>query len=375
MPMRRRLRGARNACMREPQSARMHTWSWRWRGSRCMQMRTPVSCWRCGATFSPVAAEAATSQKRSRACDSALAAPTRLATLRSTACAAWCATAACVASRKTPTAGLKERHGQLSSARLAILLCTCMSARRLQHPARHALQTPEQKEALFERLARQSPVADWRVEGGVDARALFGKHGLQWDGPQCAAPRAPAAVSPRPRARPPLRPEASPRGARTTPRPHRSPHPRTTCHCCCEQCASAAHSTLLEQAARTWMQPAHACSRTRTQPAHAWHCCCAGGRGAHRQQAAEGGTRDGLLQMLAERAAMRVLAEHNPDAAVSAFFRLPSSMLRATLLVLAALPCGARAPAALLSAMSPVQACRCVHACIPCARPRRCSPP
>jgi hypothetical protein len=64
---------------------------------------------------------------------------------------------------------------------------------------------------------------------------------------------------------------------------------------------------------------------------------------------------------------MRVLAEHNPDAAVSAFFRLPSSMLRATLLVLAALPCGARAPAALLSAMSPVQACRCVHACTPAA--------
>jgi hypothetical protein len=70
-------------------------------------------------------------------------------------------------------------------------------------------------------------------------------------------------------------------------------------------------------------------------------------------------TPEEVAQLRAEQAAIRVLQEQDPETAVETLFRLHDSMLHACLLVLGSLPGGPQSIAALLTAMSPVQACRC----------------
>lgn len=70
-------------------------------------------------------------------------------------------------------------------------------------------------------------------------------------------------------------------------------------------------------------------------------------------------TPEAVAQMMTEKVAVRVLQEQNPEVVVETFFRLQDKMLHATLLVLGTLPGGAKCIAALLTVMSPVQACRC----------------
>lgn len=79
-------------------------------------------------------------------------------------------------------------------------------------------------------------------------------------------------------------------------------------------------------------------------------------------KAAGESTREALVAMLTDQAALRVLCEADPEAAVRIFFRLPPRMQRPVLLVVAGLPGGCAGVAALLSVMSPVQACRCALA-------------
>lgn len=56
------------------------------------------------------------------------------------------------------------------------------------------MQTEQQKERLYDQLARRIGVTDWRAGTGVDARSLCAKHGLAWNGPAEVdeAPRRPA---------------------------------------------------------------------------------------------------------------------------------------------------------------------------------------
>lgn len=67
----------------------------------------------------------------------------------------------------------------------------------------------------------------------------------------------------------------------------------------------------------------------------------------------------GAVHLMAEKAAVRILQEENPETAVETFFRLQDKLLHATMLVLGSLPGGAKCISALLTVMSPVQACRC----------------
>lgn len=95
---------------------------------------------------------------------------------------------------------------------------------------------------------------------------------------------------------------------------------------------------------------------------------------ARKVKAAAGdGAREALAAMLTDQAALRVLCEADPEAAVRTFFRLPLKMQRPVLLVVAGLPGGCAGVAALLSVMSPVQACPCAPhpslELVPCSCP------
>jgi hypothetical protein len=70
-------------------------------------------------------------------------------------------------------------------------------------------------------------------------------------------------------------------------------------------------------------------------------------------------TPQAVAQLMAEKLAIRVLQEKDPERAVEMLFRLQDKMLNACLLVLGSLPGGPQCVAALLTVMSPVQACRC----------------
>ena len=89
------------------------------------------------------------------------------------------------------------------------------------------------------------------------------------------------------------------------------------------------------------------------------------GKKPARKSVAGGTPEDLLAAMLAEQAALRVLCTPDPEAAVRAFFRLPPKMQRPVLLIVAGLAGGCASVAALLSVMSPVQACRCAPTPLP----------
>nr|CAG9553000.1 UM005_0337.1 [Ulva compressa] len=161
--------------------------------------------------------------------------------------------------------------------------------------------TEEQKEKLYDRLARRIGVADWRAGTGLDARALCAQHGVAWNGPQAEEQS---------QRRPPSGKAGS--GVRV----------------------------------RKGLVKGGGAKQS--------------GRSASKSGAAAGpgSTGDMLAAVLVEQAAVRVLCEPDPEAAVRAFFRLPSKMQRPVLLVVAGLPSGCAGVAALLSVMSPIQACR-----------------
>lgn len=60
------------------------------------------------------------------------------------------------------------------------------------------MQTEEQKEELYDRLARRIGVKDWRSGTGLDARTLAAQHGLKWSGPDTLVeePQRPAPGKP-----------------------------------------------------------------------------------------------------------------------------------------------------------------------------------
>lgn len=56
------------------------------------------------------------------------------------------------------------------------------------------MQTEQEKEKLYDKLARRIGINDWRAGTGMDARALCAKYGMAWNGPSAAeeAPKRPA---------------------------------------------------------------------------------------------------------------------------------------------------------------------------------------